>query len=188
MTNSLQVLDDQRRGLRINFHWHQDRFAHSIGFADEKRFVPLLASHEGSETDPWPHSPPLQDLSELPSASGQRSILLVGRAGRSHWSASVETSLSPLAIHLDIACRLYESPQILCSSYRTMTLPVISSASQVAVEMDGHTAWLQADPLPGAKSHWEITAEGCALRTMPISPETPQTVRWKYRVTVANPT
>jgi hypothetical protein len=187
MTNSLQVLDDQRRGLRINFHWHRDRFSHSIGFVDKERFIPLLASHEGTESDPWPLSPPLQDLSVAEIETDQRSILLVGRAGKSHWSASVETSLSPLAIQLDVACRVYEIPQILCSSYRSMTIPAISSPSQVAVEVGGHTAWLQAEAVPDAESYWELTAEGCALRTIPIHSDAPQTVRWKYRITVANP-
>ena len=55
---------------------------------------PLLESIEGTATDDWPPSPPLQSLSIETLPDGRRVALLVGMAGRSHWSASIEAVAS----------------------------------------------------------------------------------------------
>ena len=92
--------------LRVEFEWQLDRYGHSISIVDPSGAVtPLLRSIEGGAEDDWPPSPPLQTLSieKLPDA--RTVALLVGMAGRSHWSASVEPQNGEARIIFDMACR-----------------------------------------------------------------------------------
>src|SRR6187401_2284712 len=76
-------------GLRVEFLWCGDRFAHVVSLADpDGEAIPLWRSEEG-EAIPCP---PLQDLSIETLPDGRRVALLVGKAGRGHWSASIETA------------------------------------------------------------------------------------------------
>ena len=69
----------------------------------------MLESVEGSASDDWPASPPLQNLSIEELAPGRRAALLVGMAGRSHWSASIEPVPGQAALLFDVACRTSDS-------------------------------------------------------------------------------
>ena len=81
--------------------------------------VPLLESVEGTPSDDWPASPPLQSLQRRRSCRTAAAALLVGMAGRSHWSASVEAGPRPAALVFDIACRHTQRPSAwLGSRYR----------------------------------------------------------------------
>ncbi|MCE9545258.1 MAG: hypothetical protein K8T25_07045, partial [Planctomycetia bacterium] len=116
-------------GWRASFHACGDRIAHTIGVVVAGRFVPLLASMEGTPDDDWPPSPPLTTI-DVPAKSGGGSAthptttttaaLLVGMAGRSHWSLSVELDAQAWRITFDAAVRLKELPARLGSAYRTM--------------------------------------------------------------------
>ena len=66
--------------LRVEFQRHEDRFAHRI-LLDQ---VEVARSVEGDASEPWPDSPPLQQLS-LEDIKGTETILAVGGGGRSHW-------------------------------------------------------------------------------------------------------
>jgi len=86
----------------------------------------LLTSREGNFQQHWPASPVMQELHEQPSTSRGRLVLLVGGAGKSHWSASVEEDSRENGnikgdkrnrIVLDVAVRLQEAAQWLGSSY-----------------------------------------------------------------------
>ena len=110
--------------LRVEFFKVADRYAHRLSAVlvqddGSRKVVPLAESVEGTADDPWPPSPPLQSLSmeEMPVAG--RAALLVGMAGRSHWSASIELDLigkDPPCF--DLACRFTTVPERLASTYR----------------------------------------------------------------------
>jgi hypothetical protein len=110
--------------LRVEFFQQGDRYAHRLSAIlaegdDSRRVIPLAESVEGTPDDPWPPSPPLQSLSmeEMPVAG--RAALLVGMAGRSHWSASIELELiDKNPPRFDLACRFTTVPDRLGSTYR----------------------------------------------------------------------
>jgi len=153
-----------------------DRLAHTVGLVLPQRVVPLLASLEGSPDDEWPPSPPLTTVETLPGSSHAQALLLLGMAGRSHWSASIRISEPNRSIELEVACRIKEQPAWLGSSYRTM----------VAGEMTGHVAQLKVEDQTvgiaavGASVH--VTREGLKIAVAPPVGPFPQTVRWNYSV------
>ncbi|HND53526.1 MAG TPA: hypothetical protein PLV92_14050 [Pirellulaceae bacterium] len=86
-------------GLQVRFTRVGDRFAHCIELVTTRDAigVPLLTSVEGDNNSAWPPSATLQQLHIErrdgigPSAETFSHVaLMVGLAGRSHWSLSVE--------------------------------------------------------------------------------------------------
>jgi hypothetical protein len=109
--------------LRVEFFKSGDRYAHRLSavVADDggrETVVPLAESVEGDNDDPWPPSPPLQSLSIEELADGRTAALLVGMAGRSHWSASVEVAPGLGSPKFQLACRFTTVPDRLGSTYR----------------------------------------------------------------------
>lgn len=120
LSEVIEALDENGAGLRIEFIWHKDRFCHGISRIDGSGGVqPLLESLEGIAADDWPTSPPLQSLTVHRLPSGQPAALLVGMAGRSHWSASVEPATGQPRLLFDIACRHSGHAKALGSCYQT---------------------------------------------------------------------
>jgi hypothetical protein len=104
---TLDATDSAGLVLRVRFTRERDRYAHAILAVEPSgREHLLLESVEGTADDEWPSSPPLQSLSIEELAPGRRAALLVGMAGRSHWSASIEAIPGRTALVFDIACRL----------------------------------------------------------------------------------
>lgn len=102
-------------GLGLEFFRSGDRWQHRIvchldsgsrfvGNANGAKFV-VLESYEGDHENPWPPSPPFQELDRM-LVDDRPVIFGVGRAGKAHWSASFssESSDSSPAIFGDIAC------------------------------------------------------------------------------------
>ncbi len=140
--------------LRVEFTWLGDRFGHSISAVKQSGEIhPLLQSLEGNPTDNWPPSPPLQSLSIETLAGGRRAALLVGMAGGSHWSASIETTPSRAELLFDLACRHQKEPTYLGSTYRSLSgsrdklftdaddAQVLQSEDRITIEsrISGHT-------------------------------------------------
>ena len=78
----------------------------------------LLASVEGTAAEPWPASPPFQQAHLESRPGGRQVVLLVGMAGSSHWSASVEIDPASDAALFDVACRMHGRADWLGSRYR----------------------------------------------------------------------
>ena len=74
----------------MQFVFREDRYAHEVWFDDGSAWVCALQSVEDSPAEAWPASPPWQSL-HLESRPDQRPLaLLVGMAGKNHWSASID--------------------------------------------------------------------------------------------------
>lgn len=158
---TLEALADGQ-GVCAQFFWSGDRFAHRIQLVVDGRQQPWLASLEGSPQDSAPPSPAFQQLARERHGATEV-LLLVGMAGGSHWSGSIEADVSRRALVFDIACRT-PRPSALGSGYEQL-----SSCSAGRIEGGG-----------------QQMAEG-QLRICPEMPERfPATVRWKY-VLVADP-
>src|SRR5207244_9937204 len=107
--------------LRIEFAWLGDRYGHIISLIDAHGVAErLLESIEGTANDDWPPSPPLQSLSMETLTDGRRVALLVGLAGRSHWSASIEPALGKAELVFDLACRHGPNHGMLGSRYHQL--------------------------------------------------------------------
>ena len=126
----LQVLDGDGRGLRVFSSRDEDRYGHEIACVTGPVATVCLRAELGRDRDPWPASPPLQQGSLEPSSRGRQMALLIGMAGKSHWSQSVETDSAATSLTFDVACRVHRQPVWLGSSYRR-TIPSRLSASTV---------------------------------------------------------
>ena len=107
--------------LVVEFFWAADRFAHRVLLQSGDASRAWLASQEGDAKSDWPASPPLQQLSIETQATGDVALLL-GMAGRSHWSLSVESLAGEL--RFDAACRVKDKPQALGSRYQILDADV----------------------------------------------------------------
>jgi hypothetical protein len=148
-------------GLRIVFHRRGDRYGHTIEAIADGRVRAVLKSIEGDAAEPWPASPPFQQLHFEERPGGKRVALLVGMAGTSHWSASVEFDpLEGVAV-FDVACRMRAKPEWLGSQYASH-------------EPDEWVRVLLGDP-------WRA-ADAVGVRALTADDEFPCTMRWKYVV------
>jgi hypothetical protein len=145
-------------GLRVVFFKQGDRYAHRVEWFDDVRgaWTVAVESLEGTPDDPWPPSPPLQQLHIEERPTG-RVILLVGMAGRTHWSAAVEVAVDRKTVTFDVAARLQCPPRQLRSTYRRSI-----EARAVHLRSESKT---ENDPL--------YVAPDAAVRI-------PGTIAWKY--------
>lgn len=103
---------------------HGDRWVHSIYLKVQDEQISLLHSIDGTDQDPWPPSPPWQQIVQerLNDSSLPRDVLLgVGQSGSGHWSLVVEElsrESSRSMIRFDTACRARSDHEFLGSQYR----------------------------------------------------------------------
>lgn len=180
----LQVIDADGYGLALTFHRQQDRYRHEIALVTPAGPMPWLESMESSDAIAWPDSPPFQELS-VEWQNDRHVALLVGMAGKSYWSASIETNAATRSLRFDIACRLREPPQKLGSTYRFAWPPASklpsadqpTSSATAALEpapsaSRSQMVWVVAAPppdLPAAgpsrKQNGLSRLDSCVLRT-----------------------
>jgi hypothetical protein len=154
--------------LRIEFVWSGDRYGHRILGSSSKPEC-LLTSIEGRSNEKWPSSSPLQSLHIESRPGGGRIAMLVGMAGRSHWSMSVEADVAGNRFLFDVACRIAEVPSWLGSSY------------DAAIGADAAFLPIQIEPLASAILQLEDGRR--AIIVAPFSEGTfPRTVRWRYGI------
>lgn len=178
----LTALDDGF-GLQVSFTRTRDRYSHRIAIQHAGLLLPVLESIEGSDQDRWPCSPPLQQLSFEERAAGPVA-LLIGMAGTSHWSVSVETDHRAREVVFDIACRARERPDRLASAYRLLA-PVDESDNGVSwraatTDCPQVCRFTVVDPATLRRSASELRIEA------PTGVVLPGTIRWRYRLAVTS--
>jgi len=109
--------------LSVAFTWAGDRWQHAVTI--DGRPLATSLEHTADGRDPeWPASPPLVELSTASTGAGL-AVLGVGRAGRSHYSASFTPLVAePDTVLVEIACRVSEPPAWLGSTYVMAGRPV----------------------------------------------------------------
>jgi hypothetical protein len=160
---AIEVIGTDGLCLRVQFLWRHDRFGNVISVVNAGgESIALLESVEGTPEDHWPPSPPLQSLSIETLSDGRRAALLLGMAGGSHWSASVEPSSGEAALTFDLACRSARQPGILGSRYRRIANGERLVISGVDVTVTEQSDAVEIQPLAASGSSG--------------------TIRWKYVV------
>ncbi|HEY2416097.1 MAG TPA: hypothetical protein VGI40_27895 [Pirellulaceae bacterium] len=165
-SESIEAVGSDGLGLRLEFRWHSDRYAHLISRIEPGRDPePLLESIEGATSNTWPPSPPLQSLTFQTLPNGVSAALLVGMAGRSHWSASIEAVPNTADLIFDVACRHSDRPLYLGSQYR-----ILASAEKTFV-------------VRGLDSEIHQQAERLLIQPQMATAGSP-TTRWKFVVSL----
>ena len=186
---TLDATDSTGLALRIRFTRERDRYAHAILAVEPSgREHLLLESVEGTPEDEFPPSPPLQSLSIEELAPGRRAALLVGMAGRSHWSASIEAVPGIAALVFDIACRVANDPSLLYartsgpvslfSHYRSAECPIPVIIAENSRRESIHFG-LTLFPMH-ATQHSVISPNESALHAPTAERLYGRTVRWQY--------
>jgi len=169
-----------------------------------ERSVPSVMSEEAATTaeavqqheeltremDRWPLSPPLQEVHLEERPGGEKLSLMVGRAGRSHWSVSCELQSESGNLAFDVACRIKEPAPWLGSSYQ-LSPGLVYEGDQRSGELRFHGAPLCVFET----TDQEHLAWDSKLGILTIRPESrpddaysdpsgtfPRTIRWRYRL------
>ena len=116
-TSQLPELDGGPLG-RLVFQWIGDRFQHGWFFGGPHPDTAALQSLEADAADPWPISPPLQQVYRQSLSDGREVMFAVGMAGRGHWSASFTLVPDLKCWLVELACCAPLPPPPLVSSYR----------------------------------------------------------------------
>jgi hypothetical protein len=169
--------------LSVVFERVTDRYQHTILYSGQ----PLLRSVEGSASDPWPASPPLQSLSLETLPDGRRVALLVGMAGRGHWSASVEADQAGGAFAFDIACRSPALQGMLDSRYAILTGDTSStcalSPTEARIGLGSVTVVVASSHEGDAACELSVDDNGLVIQCQTAKEAAVgPTYRWRYRV------
>lgn len=175
----ISAIDERGTGLRLEFVRRDDRYAHQIEFVDGPATRLCCRSLEGSSDDIWPPSPPLQQLHFEPRGDGQPVALLVGMAGKSHWSMSVEAEPAARCFVFDVACRLAAAPACLSSRYGFEETPVFGAESGIVCVND-KKLFFEVEDTTTASIVGQDNALAIVCRD--ASDRFPATARWKYRI------
>ena len=170
------------RGLEVRFTWAGDRYCHCVSALDGEKRHPLLTAIAGDDRSDWPASPPFQQvIGETRDTS--RVALLVGMAGKSHWSASIESPNQDPQLTFDIACLAQQEPAWLGSSYRVDAEAVTLCTDSMVLDSPAGKARLRI--VTDASSPLDLDVQGrSAIIRVAVERNgfAPQTLRWKYTV------
>jgi hypothetical protein len=176
--------------LRLRFFWRDDRYAHEIVLAARGTWHPLLRSIEGTARENWPPSPPLQSIDFERDAQNRQVALLLGMAGKSHWSASVELDPQAALARFSLACRtggsdvwgpLSSRYEVLGSvqtadECRAIIRPAPPTSSGLRVDAQDHC---------GASARLVRSAASLTIEPHGVLPsDEPQTIQWHYAIAV----
>jgi hypothetical protein len=180
MAKSQSIITSSGR-LRLTFNWFEDRFSHQVEWCDGDRDIVLLKSLEGNPDESWPLSPPFQQVEPHSIGDGTKSLLAIGLAGTSHWSASVEQVgkdrlENESRIRIDVACRMKSRAPMLGSTYDYFEGASLQSTDRGLLLKSVPDVALQV------ATSGQITQSGRSLTIAPlqIPAENPATARWVY--------
>lgn len=139
---------------RVEFFRAADRIAHQVRIQRNEGPSTTWESLEGHDLQHWPPSPAFQEVSI--ERIGDRDVaLLVGMAGKSHWSLSVDIDPKRGSIRFDTACRISVDPDYLGSRYTGPTDSVIcDSATMIDTSEDSWSARPESIDAPSATIRW----------------------------------
>jgi hypothetical protein len=177
--------------LQLRFAFRNDRFAHEIWAADGDDWRPVMSSVEGTPEQSWPPSAPLQTL-HVEARSEGPIALLVGMAGKCHWSASVELHAQRHQVRFELAARVRPpgSPWLgstyqLAEGYRAV--PVHGDRIELSASGGMHPGIAVQAAESGTLV--ELSNQDSVLiaaREILVA-DTAATIRWSYRLELSSP-
>lgn len=171
--------------VRIDFVHRRDRYAHVLSVRVGEAWQELLTSREGEPDEVWPVSPPFQHASVQRQPGKSEIGLLLGSAGSSHWSMSVEPLASGEGFLFDVACRWGSAPARLGSEYICGGNALVQPPQRsVRIAYSGGECRIEALTVDGAACSAEVSTRGVALY-VDTSHDIPPTVRWRYSIDVS---
>ena len=176
--------------LSVRYSKLADRLTHTIGMILGDTYIPFLEAVEGSAKDPWPPSPPMQQMVQESFTPDASPVLLgVGLSGNGHWSSAIETKVSR-GLKFDIACKNSKSSTELGSRYRVLgTIQPSLRPNSVEIALAGANLIANNEI---TRIEFAVTigrldtrvAEG-DIQVSPMSdPKLSQTHRWCYEVSL----
>ncbi len=161
--------------------------AHRIALVVGSELHELLASVEGDDQEVFPPSPPMQQWALTELGGGRQAALLMGMAGRSHWSLSVEPGMPEPLIRFDVACRTSAVDRPALRSVYQMLRPWQRSpdAQAALVSVDGYHCLLRPVRLPDADGPPVLGVERDQLAIFPPKITNSSTHRWQYELSLA---
>jgi hypothetical protein len=189
---------------RVDFIPSGDRIAHVIYVrapgtenSAERPWIVLLRSVESAADVAWPDSPPLQEL-HVEDRGGVPVALLVGRAGKSHWSASLgcegaESGEQRLVI--DVACRVSTQPVLLGSGYAFAD--GVRWLGRTPHGGNDHARWQSISLIAREAANWQLAVEApsslvafanadqCRVEPQAGNQNMPATFRWRIQLTTS---
>jgi hypothetical protein len=184
-------------GLGVIFQRAGDRFSHQLFLPHAEQRQMLATSAEGTDQQPWPGSPVVQQLDRCPLPEGRQGLVGVGMAGVSHWSLAIEvegdSSTATAQLRFDVACRVKRPPGFLGSSYQLIEPLQVQSLSPQRLrcqwrESGGKDVQDQRATLeffatePNTKVAYEVATRRVVVTAAAFSGSWPATVRWGYCV------
>jgi hypothetical protein len=179
----LETQTDEGLALRATFVWRDGRWAHSLELIRDGQRLCEFQSLEGNAEQNFPPSPPLQQLHRTDLPDGRVALLLVGMAGRSHWSVSCEVEPGQPRILFDVACRAVPACQaILGSSYQLTDVAAAAVSESQISWLDGAVrGTLRGLPSAPEGLPCRLTVDGTGLAIRPVSLD-PIPARWRYEL------
>jgi hypothetical protein len=169
--------------LRAVFVRRDSRWAHSLEAIHDGELQWALRSIEGNAEQAFPPSPPLQQLHRTELPDGRTALLLVGMAGRSHWSVSCEVEPGQARILFDVACRAVPASwATLGSAYQFSTVvPTVGGSQLTWRQGEGHRATMRGLPSTPVASPCSFCIEDRCLTIRPAASEQIP-IRWRYEL------
>ena len=184
-TQALEVAQRDGRRLRVTFEWRGDRFTHHFDVLEGGQVHRCLVAIEGQDDEPWPASPALQQLSVEATTPAGGVALLIGMAGRSHWSLSVERESQSASLLFDVAARVQSLPRCLGSRYQACLPGAVAASQQVSFAIGAAVGPLYLRAVSAGQPAPDLVLDGdqvaVAFDDLTIA-RYPTTLRWKYRV------
>ncbi len=179
--------------LSVRFQSVDDRLTHSIGVLSGEVFIPFLESIEGSSSDAWPQSPPMQQMVEEHIGSSNQPVLFgVGLSGNGHWSMAIE-SHSESVLKFDIACKVSKSATRLGSNYRLLVDSSMQSShgdpsqQRLVLRNRNETGNDKASKIELTMLIGNLQASQNELLIVPSgSPDKIQTHRWCFQIALSD--
>ncbi|MFO0906335.1 MAG: hypothetical protein U0939_25240 [Pirellulales bacterium] len=174
--------------LCVELRRESDRFWQTVWVERGGVRTKVCESREGSAADAWPPSPPLQQLHIEERVDLGAVGLLVGMAGRGHWSLSLEPLAGRTALRWDAACRFPIAPDFLGSTWRLAhdCGPIrLLNASQAEWEAAGGLLRATVERIDDSAPPSTLTIDESNREFQVVAPpiesaSVPATARWRF--------
>ena len=176
---------DSESGLVVSSRKERDRFVHAIALLKtaNSEETDLLQSLEGTDSELWPSSPPLQQVYQQ-EVDGDPVLLGVGMAGKNHFSTSARLFETDRYVELEIesACLIKQDcPERFLGSTYTVADNIAVSTQQDVAELFNPDRKKLGELVAGNSTRIHVDA-GRIVTFFPLEIQSHQATQWKYHL------